>query len=104
LQVLSNLHYLFSGFLNYFWSRKLNNSNFKNPPCIIYQDKLKKNRLMRLDKLYKFCDGTLTDVRSVLDDIAKNWRMEYLPTRDLSRLDRQRPRIMIKKIDCSREG
>nr|GEW64090.1 hypothetical protein [Tanacetum cinerariifolium] len=28
LQVLSNLHYLFSGFIDYFWSLKLNISNF----------------------------------------------------------------------------
>nr|GEV21247.1 hypothetical protein [Tanacetum cinerariifolium] len=28
LQALSNLHYLFSGFMDYFWSRKLNISNF----------------------------------------------------------------------------
>ncbi|GJT21741.1 hypothetical protein Tco_0891678 [Tanacetum coccineum] len=55
---------------------------YNNPPGIIYQDKLKRNRLMRLDELYKFCDGTLTDVRYVLDDIAKNRRMEYLPQRD----------------------
>ncbi|GKA23251.1 hypothetical protein Tco_0709213 [Tanacetum coccineum] len=28
LQALSNLHYLFSGFMDYFWSRELNISNF----------------------------------------------------------------------------
>ncbi|GJV95801.1 hypothetical protein Tco_1547378 [Tanacetum coccineum] len=28
LQALSNLHYLLSGFMDYFWSRKLNISNF----------------------------------------------------------------------------
>ncbi|GKE56690.1 hypothetical protein Tco_1495875, partial [Tanacetum coccineum] len=28
LQALSNLHYLFSGFMDYFWSCKLNISNF----------------------------------------------------------------------------
>ncbi|GJZ56437.1 hypothetical protein Tco_0611630 [Tanacetum coccineum] len=28
LQALSNLHYIFSGFMDYFWSRKLNISNF----------------------------------------------------------------------------
>ncbi|GJX95073.1 hypothetical protein Tco_0349659 [Tanacetum coccineum] len=35
---------------------------YKNPQGIIYQDKLKRNRLMRSDELYKFCDGTLTFV------------------------------------------
>ncbi|GKE51265.1 hypothetical protein Tco_1486421, partial [Tanacetum coccineum] len=28
LQALSKLHYLFNGFMDYFWSRKLNISNF----------------------------------------------------------------------------
>ncbi|GJV05224.1 hypothetical protein Tco_1338793 [Tanacetum coccineum] len=54
---------------------------YLNPSGIIYQDKYKRNRLMRLDKLYKFCDGTLTSVRSMLHDIANNLRMEYLPKR-----------------------
>ncbi|GJZ57990.1 hypothetical protein Tco_0613484 [Tanacetum coccineum] len=49
---------------------------YKNPQGIIYQDKYKRNRLMRSDKLYKFCDGTLSSVRSVLDDIALTWRMD----------------------------
>ncbi|GJT95117.1 hypothetical protein Tco_1090635 [Tanacetum coccineum] len=31
----------------------------------------KKNRLMRIDELHKFSDGTLNDVRSALDDILK---------------------------------
>ena len=66
---------------------------------IIYQDQQKRNRLMHLDELYKFCDRTLIDVKTVLDDILKNQRMKYLPKRDWSRLDRQRSRVMIKKID-----
>ncbi|GJW05170.1 hypothetical protein Tco_1564026 [Tanacetum coccineum] len=72
---------------------------YNDPQGIIYQDKQKRNRLMRLDELYKFCDRMLTDVRSVLDDITKNRRMEYLPKRDWTRLDRTRSRIIIKKID-----
>ncbi|GJZ76616.1 hypothetical protein Tco_0641288 [Tanacetum coccineum] len=54
---------------------------------------------MRLDELYKFCDGTLTSVRSVLHDIASSLRMDYLPKRSWSKLDRRRSRIMIKVID-----
>nr|GEZ78198.1 hypothetical protein [Tanacetum cinerariifolium] len=38
-----------------------------------------RNRLMRSDELYKFSDGTLTRLRTSLDDIRKNIRMEYLP-------------------------
>ncbi|GJR19992.1 hypothetical protein Tco_0968519 [Tanacetum coccineum] len=53
---------------------------YKNPPGIIYQDKLKRNRLMRSDELYKFCDG-LSTIRRVLYDIASSLEMDYLPKR-----------------------
>ncbi|GJR34139.1 hypothetical protein Tco_1209823 [Tanacetum coccineum] len=49
-------------------------------------------RLMRTDKLYKFSDGTLTSVRSVLHDIASNLKMDYLLKRRWSSLDRKRSR------------
>ncbi|GJX06968.1 hypothetical protein Tco_0194900 [Tanacetum coccineum] len=42
-------------------------------------NKDKKNRLMRIDELQKFSDGTLNDVRSALDDTLKRIRMKYLP-------------------------
>ncbi|GKB72520.1 hypothetical protein Tco_0933932 [Tanacetum coccineum] len=44
---------------------------YSNPRGFICQNKDKKNRLMRIDKLHKFSDGTLNDVRSDLDDILK---------------------------------
>nr|GEU49886.1 hypothetical protein [Tanacetum cinerariifolium] len=44
-----------------------------------YQNKDNKNRLMRIDELHKFNDGTLTDVRTALDDHLKGIRMQYLP-------------------------
>ncbi|GJU76038.1 hypothetical protein Tco_1273108 [Tanacetum coccineum] len=44
-------------------------------PKASYQNKGKKNRLTRIDKLHKFSDGTLNDVRSALDDILKNRRL-----------------------------
>ncbi|GKC97201.1 hypothetical protein Tco_1167476 [Tanacetum coccineum] len=72
---------------------------YNNPQRIIYVYKYKRNRLMRLDELYKFSDDTLTSVRSVLHDIASNLRMDYLPKRRWSNLDKQRSRIMIKAID-----
>ncbi|GJZ23451.1 hypothetical protein Tco_0560910 [Tanacetum coccineum] len=72
---------------------------YSNPQGIIYVDKYNRNRLMRSDELYKFSDGTLTSVRTVLHDIASNLRMDYLPKRIWSNLDRQRSRIMIKAID-----
>nr|GEW53235.1 hypothetical protein [Tanacetum cinerariifolium] len=44
---------------------------YSNPRGFIYQNKDKKNRLMRIDELHKFSDGTLTDVRTALDDRLK---------------------------------
>ncbi|GJU99818.1 hypothetical protein Tco_1329089 [Tanacetum coccineum] len=52
---------------------------YSNPIGFIYQNKDKKNRLMSIDKLYKFSDGTLNDVRTALDDHLKGIRMKYLP-------------------------
>ncbi|GKF00854.1 hypothetical protein Tco_0027777, partial [Tanacetum coccineum] len=58
-----------------------------------------RNMLMRSDKLYKFNDRTLTRLRTSLDDITKNIRMEYLPKRRWSTLEKKRSNIMIKAID-----
>nr|GEX43416.1 hypothetical protein [Tanacetum cinerariifolium] len=52
---------------------------YSNLRGFIYQNKDKKNRLMRIDELHKFSDGTLTDVRTTLDDRLKGIRMQYLP-------------------------
>ncbi|GJW62321.1 hypothetical protein Tco_0111656 [Tanacetum coccineum] len=54
---------------------------------------------MRSDELYKFSDRTLTGLRTSLDDITKNIRMEYLPKRRWSTLEKKRANIMIKAID-----
>ncbi|GJR63045.1 hypothetical protein Tco_1505207 [Tanacetum coccineum] len=72
---------------------------YNNPQGIIYLDKLKRNRLMRSNELYKFCDGTLTSVRTVLHDIASSLRMDYLPKRRWSKLDKRRSCIMIKAVN-----
>ncbi|GJX19445.1 hypothetical protein Tco_0222122 [Tanacetum coccineum] len=66
---------------------------------VIYKDQMNKNRLMCTDELHKFSDGTLDDVRSVLIDIAKGIRMEYLPKRKWSGLDKRRAWVMIQDID-----
>ncbi|GJU50988.1 hypothetical protein Tco_1220543 [Tanacetum coccineum] len=80
-------------------SKRTPNTAYNNPQGIIYVDKYKRNKLMRWDELYKFSNGTLTSVRSVLHDISSNLRMDYLPKRRWSNLDRQMSRIMIKAID-----
>nr|GEX29490.1 hypothetical protein [Tanacetum cinerariifolium] len=51
---------------------------YSNPRGFIYQNRDKKNRLMRIDKLHKFSDGTLNDVRNALDDRLKGIRMQEM--------------------------
>ncbi|GJZ84055.1 hypothetical protein Tco_0649228 [Tanacetum coccineum] len=48
---------------------------------IIYEDEMKKNRLMRTDEFHKFSDGTLNHVRTALNDIATGIEMDYFPQR-----------------------
>nr|GEY83020.1 hypothetical protein [Tanacetum cinerariifolium] len=52
---------------------------YSNPRGFIYQNKDKQNRLMQIEELHKFSDGTLNDVRTALDDRLKGIRMKYLP-------------------------
>ncbi|GJS29721.1 hypothetical protein Tco_0490341 [Tanacetum coccineum] len=52
---------------------------YSNPRGFIYHNKDKKNKLMRIDELHKFSDGTLDDVWTALNDRLKRIRMEYLP-------------------------
>nr|GEZ16359.1 hypothetical protein [Tanacetum cinerariifolium] len=67
-----------------------------------YQKKLnltKPDRLMRIDELHKFHDGTLTDVRTTLDDRLKGIRMRYLPQTIWRNRDKDRAAAMIQAID-----
>ncbi|GJR64891.1 hypothetical protein Tco_0010956 [Tanacetum coccineum] len=59
----------------------------------------KKNKLMRIDELHKFSDGTLDDVRTALNDRLKGIRMEYLPKTIWRQGDRERAKAMIQAID-----
>ncbi|GKE58361.1 hypothetical protein Tco_1497546, partial [Tanacetum coccineum] len=54
-------------------------SAYPNPRGFIFQNKDKKNKLMRIDELHKFSDGTLNDVQTALDDIIKRTKRKYLP-------------------------
>nr|GEW95281.1 hypothetical protein [Tanacetum cinerariifolium] len=62
-------------------------------------NKDKKNRLMRIDELHKFSDGTLTDVRTALDDRLKGIQMQYLPQSIWKKSDKDRAAAMIQAID-----
>nr|GFB69988.1 hypothetical protein [Tanacetum cinerariifolium] len=70
-----------------------------NPTGFIYQNKDKKNRLMRIDELHKFSDGTLNDVRNALDDRLKGIRMQYLPSTIWRKGDKDRAATMIQAIE-----
>ncbi|GKA80183.1 hypothetical protein Tco_0786779 [Tanacetum coccineum] len=72
---------------------------YSNPRGFIYQNKDKKNKLMRIDELHKFSDGTLNDVQTALNDRLKGIRMEYLPQTIWRQRDRERAKAMIQVID-----
>ncbi|GKB87922.1 hypothetical protein Tco_0960194 [Tanacetum coccineum] len=68
---------------------------YSNPRGFIYQNKDKKNRLMHIDELHKFCNGTLNDVRTTLNDRLKGIRMNYLPQTIWRQSDRDKVGAMI---------
>nr|GFC37743.1 hypothetical protein [Tanacetum cinerariifolium] len=72
---------------------------YSNPRGFIYQNKDKKNRLMRIDELHKFSDGTLNDVLNALDDRLKGIRMLYLPSTIWRKGDKDRAVAMIQAIE-----
>nr|GFA30061.1 hypothetical protein [Tanacetum cinerariifolium] len=72
---------------------------YSNPKGFIYQNKDKKNRLMRIDELYKFSEGTLNDVCNALDDRLKGIRMQYLPQTIWRKGNKDRAAAMIQSID-----
>nr|GFA73580.1 hypothetical protein [Tanacetum cinerariifolium] len=72
---------------------------YSNPRGFIYQNKDKKNRLIRIDELHKFSDGTLNDVRNALDDHQKGIRIHYLPQTIWRKCDKDRAAAMIQAID-----
>ncbi|GJW77861.1 hypothetical protein Tco_0139543 [Tanacetum coccineum] len=72
---------------------------YSNPRGFIYQNKDKKNRLMRIDELHKFSDGTLNGVRTALNDRLKGIRMQYLPHTIWRQSDKDKAGAMIQAID-----
>ncbi|GKE10852.1 hypothetical protein Tco_1414403, partial [Tanacetum coccineum] len=72
---------------------------YSNPRGFIYQNKDKKNKLMCIDKLHKFSDDTLNDVRTALNDHLKGIRMKYLPQTIWRQSDKDKVGAMIQAID-----
>nr|GEU87149.1 hypothetical protein [Tanacetum cinerariifolium] len=80
-------------------NRKEAYTAYSNLRGFIYQNKDEKNRLMRIDELHKFSDGTLTDVRTALDNRLKGIQMQYLPQSIYRKSDKERAATMIHAID-----
>nr|GEV40246.1 hypothetical protein [Tanacetum cinerariifolium] len=76
-------------------NRKEAHTAYSNPRGFIYQNKDMRNGLMRIDELHKFSDGTLTDVRTALDDRLKRIRMQYFPQSIWRKSDKDRAAAMI---------
>ncbi|GJS18018.1 hypothetical protein Tco_0412490 [Tanacetum coccineum] len=74
-------------------------TTYSNPRGFIYQNKDKKNRLMRIDELHKFSDATLDDVRTALNDRLKGIRMQYLPQTIWRQRDKDNAGEIIQAID-----
>nr|GEU32465.1 hypothetical protein [Tanacetum cinerariifolium] len=68
---------------------------YSNTRGFIYQNKDKRNRLMRIDELHKFSDGTLTNVYNALDDRLKGIQTQYLPQLIWRKSDKDRAEAMI---------
>nr|GFD01028.1 hypothetical protein [Tanacetum cinerariifolium] len=67
-------------------------TSYSNPRGFIYQNKDKLNRLIRIDELHNFSDGTLNDVRTALYDRLKGIRISIclrLSGEEVSRKEQQ---------------
>nr|GEV84526.1 hypothetical protein [Tanacetum cinerariifolium] len=72
---------------------------YSNPRGFIYQNKDKQNRLMMIDKLHKFYNGTLIDVLTTLDDHLKSIQMKYLTQTIWRKSDKDKEAALIQAID-----
>ncbi|GJR71617.1 hypothetical protein Tco_0083982 [Tanacetum coccineum] len=73
-----------------------------DPPRIIYEEKSKKKKLMRVDEIHKFCDGTLQSVCKIIFERRLNFKFGYnkdIPLREWAAKDKKRTGIMVNKID-----
>ncbi|GJS83744.1 hypothetical protein Tco_0750285 [Tanacetum coccineum] len=73
------------------------------PRAVIYKDRNDQRKLMRLNEIHKFSDGTLTRVMKKLDHMVKDFRLfEYnkgMETRKWSEDDKRRSKVFITAIE-----
>ncbi|GJS99391.1 putative reverse transcriptase domain-containing protein [Tanacetum coccineum] len=72
------------------------------PRAVIYRDRNDQRKLMRLNEIHKFSDGTLTRVMEKLDHMVKDFHLfEYnkgMETRKWSEDDKRRSKVFITAI------
>ncbi|GKD96938.1 hypothetical protein Tco_1380835, partial [Tanacetum coccineum] len=73
------------------------------PRAVVYRDRNDQRKLMRLNELHKFSDGTLTRVMEKLDHMVKDFHLfEYnkgMETRKWSEDDKRRSKDFITAIE-----
>ncbi|GJX65955.1 hypothetical protein Tco_0300298 [Tanacetum coccineum] len=72
------------------------------PPGVIYEDLNKQKRVMRVDELYKFLDGTLKIVCDELHYRILDFRLGYnkeMSRRKWTAIEKRRSELMVKLID-----
>ncbi|GKC15351.1 hypothetical protein Tco_1012133, partial [Tanacetum coccineum] len=73
------------------------------PRAVVYRDRNDQRKLMRLNELHKFSDGTLTRVMEKLDHMVKDFHLfEYnkgMETRKWSEDDKRRSKEFITAIE-----
>nr|GEU85731.1 retrovirus-related Pol polyprotein from transposon TNT 1-94 [Tanacetum cinerariifolium] len=85
--------------------RKKAYTAYSNPRGFIYQNKDKQNRLMPIDELHKFSDGTLNDVQTTLDDRLKGYcytakdKKDYEKSREICWRETVRGRLQDASTD-----
>ncbi|GJV59367.1 hypothetical protein Tco_1465467 [Tanacetum coccineum] len=73
-----------------------------DPPAIVYEDLDKQKRVLRVDELYKFSDGTLKSVRYKIHHRVLDFHLDYnpeMPKRKWTAVDQKRSGLMIELID-----
>nr|GEX39150.1 hypothetical protein [Tanacetum cinerariifolium] len=89
------------GYVTASCSRKADKSNSRRTLCFqrLFSNVYKKHCNPKIDELHKFGDGTLTNVRTALDDRLKRIQMKYLPQSIWRKSDKDRVAAMIQAID-----
>ncbi|GJU02217.1 hypothetical protein Tco_1112555 [Tanacetum coccineum] len=73
-----------------------------DPPRIVYKDLNKQKRVLRVDELYKFSDGTLKSVCDEIHHRVLDFRLDYnteMPKRKWTAIDQKRSGLMIELTD-----